>query len=149
LSRSTPGRPGSGGRGLGQLPRGVAHLQPGDLRRQVRTEEQPQEVDIPQPTLVALGAIAASDDEILGQAIQTAGVDFKKAFSARRFRERKALEEQGEEDRPETRRLRWNLALQDGLEPAIETFQKAFDGHWPPTPEQIRAFCDLSGTIRD
>jgi hypothetical protein len=121
----------------------------GRLGHRVRTEDHRQEVDIPEPTLVALGVIAALDAGLLRQATQSGDVNFEKAFSGRWFRQRQALKARGEEDSPETRRLRRDLDLQDGLEPALATFAKTFDGHWPPTPDQIRIFCDLSGTIRN
>jgi len=122
----------------------------GRLGHRVRTEEgQPEEVDIPEPTLVALGAIAGVDAEILKQASRDGdhGVDEVIGLSLSTCEHE--CDTHADEADPDTLRSRQRYDLVEEIHAALGAFEKTFDGYWPPTPDQIRVFCDLSGTIRD
>jgi len=126
-------------RGDDRPPDWIDHLF-GRLGQRVRKEEQREEVDIPEPTLVALGAIAGVDAEILKQASANGepGIDGVIDMGLLVDEETRGGDTS---DAPHRERAE--------LESAIEAFQRSFTGLWPPTGEQVRTFCDLSGTIRD
>jgi len=118
------------------------------LGHRVRTEDQRHEVDIPEPTLVALGAIAGIDEQILPRATDSEdqGIDSVIYLDLFAYEQDFNKELMPDMSNPRVRERRKHLTeVQSG----IESFQQSFDGLWPPTLDQVRAFCDLSGTIRD
>lgn len=86
------------------------------------TSAETDTVDIPEPTLVALGAVHAAAPGLLENGAT-------------------ALET------PE-RHLR-GTTLTDVLDGAVTTFMKVYPDQWPPTAEQVRTFRELLGTLKE
>ena len=105
--------------------------------------------DIPEPTLAALGAIAGVDGGILRRASEDSEGGIGGAFADCLHDAQTQHTTPGDNGDSDAARSRRQSALVQEVYTALATFEKAFTEDWPPSTEQIRAFCDLSGTIRD
>lgn len=97
-------------------------------------------VDIPEPTLVALGTIAAAAPETLaedgGVLRSTPGRPAAADHAVHPFRIHAV--DAGEPS-----------PVVSAVDTALARFQKRYGAYWPPTAEQVRAFRRLSGGIED
>jgi hypothetical protein len=136
-------------RGDDRPPDWIDHLF-GRLGHRVRTEEPRQEVDIPEPTLVALGAIAGVAPEILRRASGNGkqGTDEVRNIDEVIGWDLSGYKQDADKHGENSPAARFYDRMQE-VHLALSAFEQVFSGYWPPSSEQIRAFCDLSGTIRD